>query len=202
MKAKNIYLTESPAAEYQFTILPPWYRATAAYILYIAILLVGGVLYSIYLRRRIVRIRAKDKKAHKKLLAETELRFQEEALVAEKEMAQLRNEKLMSEMRHKNKELANTTLHLIQNTKMVNIIRAKLEQLSKKSNDYRIRQEIDTLIKQLNRHQHSNANWEVFNEYFDEVHQDFTRALKEKFPTLTPKAVSYTHLTLPTKRIV
>ena len=35
VKAKNIFGTESTVATYEFTILPPWYRTTIAYIIYI-----------------------------------------------------------------------------------------------------------------------------------------------------------------------
>jgi serine phosphatase RsbU (regulator of sigma subunit) len=35
VKAKNIFGTESTVATYEFTILPPWYRTTIAYIIYV-----------------------------------------------------------------------------------------------------------------------------------------------------------------------
>ena len=35
VKAKNIFGTESTVATYEFTILPPWYRTTIAYIIYL-----------------------------------------------------------------------------------------------------------------------------------------------------------------------
>jgi len=41
VKAKNIYQTESNIAEYQFIILPPWYRTIYAYIIYFII----GILF-------------------------------------------------------------------------------------------------------------------------------------------------------------
>lgn len=45
VKAKNVFGIESTVASYEFKILPPWYRTTLAYILYVilAIAIVAGV---------------------------------------------------------------------------------------------------------------------------------------------------------------
>ena len=56
VKAKNIYHVESEIASYKFTILPPWYRTTWAYILYSLI-----ALTLIYLAVRISSYRLKKK---------------------------------------------------------------------------------------------------------------------------------------------
>ena len=45
VKAKNIYLAESPETTYSFTILPPWYRTWWAYLLYAFV--AAGVVYLI-----------------------------------------------------------------------------------------------------------------------------------------------------------
>lgn len=45
VKAKNIFGTESTVATYEFKILPPWYRTTVAYIIYI--LLAFGFVYGV-----------------------------------------------------------------------------------------------------------------------------------------------------------
>ena len=56
VKAKNIYLAESPETTYSFTILPPWYRTWWAYLLYA--LIAAGVIYLI--------VRSRTKKLHEK----------------------------------------------------------------------------------------------------------------------------------------
>jgi serine phosphatase RsbU (regulator of sigma subunit)/ligand-binding sensor domain-containing protein len=45
VKAKNIFGTESTIATYEFTILPPWYRTTLAYIIYF--ILAFGFVYAV-----------------------------------------------------------------------------------------------------------------------------------------------------------
>ncbi len=60
VKARNVYGRESALANYSFTILPPWYRTTFAYILYIiaGILLIWlfATVYSYRLKRENIRL--------------------------------------------------------------------------------------------------------------------------------------------------
>lgn len=57
VKARNVYQTESTEATYSFSILPPWYRTTWAYILYAA----GAILFIFTsIRISIARLRAKN----------------------------------------------------------------------------------------------------------------------------------------------
>ncbi len=59
VKAKNIYGTESIEATYAFTILPPWYRTTWAYIIYV-VSFIGFVYLIIRLSiRRLVKAKIK-----------------------------------------------------------------------------------------------------------------------------------------------
>lgn len=57
VKAKNLYKTISTEANYEFTILPPWYRTIWAYILYV--LLFFGILYA-GIKMNIRRLEAKN----------------------------------------------------------------------------------------------------------------------------------------------
>jgi len=55
VKAINIYKIESKIAEFKFTIKPPWYRTTLAYIIYsILIILIIYLIIKIYTRRLVL----------------------------------------------------------------------------------------------------------------------------------------------------
>ena len=60
VKARNVYGIESTPAQYNFTVLPPWYRSVLAYILYIisALVLIWLIarLYSYRLKRENIRL--------------------------------------------------------------------------------------------------------------------------------------------------
>ncbi|MBN2762838.1 MAG: hypothetical protein JXR41_07095, partial [Bacteroidales bacterium] len=50
----------------------------------------------------------------------------------------------------------------------------------------------------------SEKHWQVFDKYFDEVHQDFAHRLKSLHPDLTPKDLrmcSYLRMNISTKEI-
>lgn len=152
-----------------------------------------------------LRIRQREKFKHEKKLEQREKLFQEQTALSEKEIMHLRNESLKNEMNHKNKELANATLHLIQKNKTLTSLKTDLNKLIKNipsSNPEK--QTVNNLLKKVNRDLRNEKNWELFNSYFDDVHQDFISRLKEKHPDLTPKELrlcAYLRMNLSTKEI-
>ena len=205
VKAINAFGAESQVKSIAFSIEPPFLRSRVAYALYILIILliIAGNFY--FVRRRILRIRQREKFRHEKRLAQREQIFKEKTALSENEIFQLRNERLQSEMKHKNKELANTTLHLIQKNRTLTAIRSDLNKLMKNaSSDKPEAQVVNNLIKKINKDLRNEKNWELFNNYFDEVHQDFIKRVKEKHPNLTPKELricAYLRMNISTKEI-
>jgi ligand-binding sensor domain-containing protein/DNA-binding CsgD family transcriptional regulator len=205
VKAINAFGTESQVKSISFSIAPPFLRSRAAYFFYsvIILLIIAGNIY--FVRRRILKIRQREKIRHEKRLAQREQIFKEKTALSEKEIVQLRNESLQSEMKFKNKELANTTLHLIQKNRTLTSIRNDLNKILKNSTSDKLeKQFVNNLIKKINRDLRNEKSWELFNNYFDEVHQDFIIRVKEKHPNLTPKELrlcAYLRMNISTKEI-
>ena len=205
VKAINASGTESQVKSVHFLIKPPFLRSRTAYILYAILILLtfGGNFY--FVRRRILKIREREKFRHEKKLAQREQLFKEKSELSEKEIMQLRNKSLESEMNHKNKELANTTLHLIHKNRTLTSIRNDLNRLMKDSSSEKPeKQFVNNLIKKINKDLRNEKNWELFNDYFDEVHQDFIKRIKEKHGNLTPKELrlcAYLRMNISTKEI-
>ncbi len=205
VKAKNAYGVESAVRQFHFSVSPPLLRSTGAYIGYVLLFLVIVAVNVYYIRRRILRVRLRDKLKHEKRLARREQIFKEKSALSEKEIIHLRNESLQSEMRHKNQELANATLHLIQKNKALRNLKDELTQvlktLPKDSNE---RQRVTNLLKKVNRDLKNEKNWELFNSYFDDVHQDFINRLKTQYSDLTPRELrlcAYLRMNISTKEI-
>lgn len=205
VKAINAFGSESQIKSISFSIQPPFLRSRTAYILYtiIVILIIASNFY--FVRRRILKIRQREKLRHDKRLAQREQIFKEKTAVSEKEIIQLRNKSLQSEMHHKNKELANTTLHLIHKNRTLTSIRNDLNKLLKDSSSAKLeKQFVNNLIKKINKDLRNEKNWELFNNYFDEVHQDFIERVKEKHANLSPKELrlcAYLRMNISTKEI-
>lgn len=185
VKSRNDYGVESETASFQFVITPPWHRSGTAIFVYIlmALALVFGITRFVLYRMRLSRQKAEW--VHEQEMHEQEKEHQREALIAEKEIINLRNEKLKAEMIHRDKELANQTMGIIQKNKFLIKVNEDLLGIqdfivndTAKSKIYnlkkRIKREID--IKQQNK---------IFETYFDEVHEEFFKKLKEKYPVLT-----------------
>ena len=152
-----------------------------------------------------LRIRQREKIRHEKRLARKEEIFKAQTALSEKEIIELRNEGLKNEMQHKNKELANATMHLIQKNKTLTELKNDLAGLLKNMpSDHPDRQNVNNLLKKVNRDLRNEKHWELFNNYFDEVHQDFLDRLKEKHNDLMPKELrlcAYLRMNLSTKEI-
>lgn len=205
VKAMNAYGTESWASSFAFSIEPPFFRSTLAYSMYLAFILMLITANAIFVRRRMLKIRLREKSRHEKRLARRELLFREKSAKSEREIIQLRNQSLQNEMKHKNQELANTTLHIIQKNKTLTSIRNDLGKLLKNSQVEKAESQIvNNLIRKINKDLRNEHNWELFNSYFDEVHQDFIKRIKEKHPNLSPKELrlcAYLRMNISTKEI-
>ena len=205
VKALNAFGMESRVTEFSFTIAPPFFRSATAYLIYTLLLfmIIAGNIY--FIRKRMLKIRQREKIRHEKRLAQREKMFEEQTALSEKEIVQLRNESLQSAMKHKNQELANATLHLIQKNKTLTYLKNDLTKLQKNlPSENAEKHSVSNLLKKVNRDLRNEKNWELFNSYFDEVHQDFISRLREEHSELSPKELrlcAYLRMNLSSKEI-
>lgn len=99
VKSKNIYRVESPIAEFNFTILPPWYRSFGALIAYAFI----GILLIILIVKLYTYRLLKEKDKLEKIVIERtqEILMQKEEILVQAEHLKEANERISA----KNKEL-------------------------------------------------------------------------------------------------
>lgn len=174
---------ESRPVSYTFEILPPWYASRAAYLIYGALAFLLLLSLVVVPQRRFSRERAILQDEHRK---KEEAHRRREA-AAQEELVRLKNEKLQSEITHKNQELASATLHLLQKSDLLTKTGEQLHRIAKNSREESTRKEIQALINALKRDAQMDEDWEQFSLHFDHVHSDFLKHLREKYPNLTPK---------------
>jgi len=204
VKARNQLGIESTIDTLNFSVLPPWYRTNLAYFLYSLIILLLTALAIWYFLKRIEISRRKERLKHLKSYHQKEQQYKREALTAEKKIINLKNEKLRIEMIHRDKELANQTMDLIRKNKFLQKIKEDLERLKKSTSDDLLKEKINSLITKIDKDIDHKKQWEVFESAFDDVHEDFLKRLKEKFPNLTPKELklcAYLRMNISTKEI-
>jgi len=204
VKARNSLGVESKTDELSFSVSPPWYKSYWAITCY-AFLFVIFTIFSIWLFIKRVEIsRRKERLKHLRAYRQKEHDFIQQASIAEKKIIKLKNEKLKSEMIHRDKELANQTMDLIRKNKFLAKIKEELEKTKKSSNDALLKEKISSLINKIDRDVDHSKQWEVFETAFDDVHEDFLNRLKLRYPALTPKELklcAYLRMNISTKEI-
>jgi ligand-binding sensor domain-containing protein/DNA-binding CsgD family transcriptional regulator/cell division protein FtsB len=203
VKARNTYGLESETAVYRFTILPHWYQTLWARLLF---LVLGVGLFVGIFRFNAIRLRKSTEALQhrqKQTLQQKEAEYQQEAQKTEAEIIRLRNEKLEAEVRHKNKELASSTMHLVQKGEILLKIKQNLEKLSSDATPV-LKKQVRQIIRMIDDDIRLDQNWKQFEHHFDQVHEQFLHHLREKYPSLTPKdqrLCAYLRMNLTTKEI-
>ena len=119
----------------------------------------------------------------------------------EKEIIKLKNEKLEGEILLKTKELADTSMHLVERSDALLKVKEELQKLYKNTNE---NHDIKKTLTLLNDIEKNDSNWEKFAVHFDEVNNNFLKNLKLRFPKLTNndlKVCAYLQLNLASKEI-
>lgn len=200
VQAKNILGQESAITSYSFVILPPWYRTNIAFAVYITLLL--SVLIGVFYFSD-KRYRKKTEELEEKQEQEI-IRFDTVIKTTEAELERVKREKLESEINSKNKELANSTMHLLNKNDFISGVKSTLVGIIKRSSNPEVRKEIKKVVDNIERNIAQDNDWDDFAIHFDQVHGDFSTRLKEAFPNLSPqemKLSAYLRMNLSTKEI-
>ncbi|SDC62250.1 triple tyrosine motif-containing protein [Williamwhitmania taraxaci] len=210
VKARDSEGHESTEAITVFTIDYPRYLSKLAIVLYLLLLTGASMVARRVVKKKIVDATAKLEKEKEKELKSQEEAYEREALIAEKEIIKLRNEKLQAEIETKkidvdgkNRELASIALHITHKNEFLSKIKVKLEAVAKKLSLVSQR-EVMELIQTIDSDIKLDNEWQRFELHFDEVHDNFLKKIKETYPTLTPhelKMCAYLRLNMSTKDI-
>lgn len=204
VRSKNVFGEVSKEATYQFKILPPWYRTSWAYsgygVFVIAFLFTGfGLLDRKYKKeRRIMTLRQKKELIRKD--NEMEILAQKN----QEEITRLQHEKLESELRHMNKELATSTVLILNKNEFISKVKDHLKSMANKSGDGDASRELSKIVHDIEGNLSSDADWEHFQVHFDKVHGDFSRRFRSEYHFLSPqdmKLSAYLRMNLSTKEI-
>ncbi|WP_225035141.1 LuxR family transcriptional regulator [Winogradskyella sp. SM1960] len=188
----------SPVQSLSLNVYPPWYKDTFGYILYLFLAVLTTVLFYTLHNRKIAKeqriIKVKYQKEQQKLL-------REKTLENEKRIVQLKNESLQNEIKLKSKQLANNAMALVKKNETLQDIKKDL-MINKDgfSNYYTYKK----IVKKLDNSIVLKDEWEVFENNFSQVHEEFFEALKLKHSKLTPKDLkicAYIKMNLSSKEI-
>ena len=188
----------SPIKSLHIEVYPPWYRDTAGYVLYFLFAcLIIFIFYTLHHKKiakeqRLIKI--KYQKEQQKLL-------REQTLENEKHIVQLKNESLQNEIKLKSKQLANNAMALVKKNETLQDIKNDLMVNKEGFNNHYSYKKI---VKKLDNSIVLKDEWEVFENNFSQVHDEFFETLKAKHSVLTPKDLkicAYIKMNLSSKEI-
>ena len=197
VKARNNLNNESPITSYNFEVLAPWYFnfwSICFYGFFLFVLLY--LFYKLQAKKYLNRYQEQQK--------ELELKHQIELEKTEKELIQLKNEKLETEIEFKNSELASSAMNLVQKKEFILKIKETLQHLNKNEKESMDSVDLKKLLRSLSEEEKLNDEWEQFSIHFNNVHGDFLIKLSEKYPTLKAhelKLSAYLRMNLTSKEI-
>jgi ligand-binding sensor domain-containing protein/DNA-binding CsgD family transcriptional regulator len=188
-----------------FTIKSPWYLSKLAMLAYFILLVLILFAAERIIRVRIKRIQRKNRKKEEEAEYRKEQILIQHKLKDEKELIRLKNEKLKIDILYKSKELADSTMSIIEKNRFLTDLKTELEQIKQHSEKNKlVTSDIVKVIRKINKGIDNEENWKVFEDYFDNVHENFFKKMKKKFPILTSKDLrlcAYLRMNLSTKEI-
>jgi ligand-binding sensor domain-containing protein/DNA-binding CsgD family transcriptional regulator len=211
VKAKTQIDPQTEPVTFEFVINPPWYRSAFALIVYVLIILLLGYSIRGMLKKRIEKEKEILKKKQQEVLERTQQEFENEKLQAEQEIMNLRNEKLQvevernkSELESRTKELAAVAMQITYKNELLNQLKNRLTKVTQKITHDDSRKQILEMIRKLEEEHLHEDDWHLFEQHFDQVHENFLKHVKETCPGLTPKDLkmcAYLRMNLSSKEI-
>nr|WP_315219688.1 triple tyrosine motif-containing protein [uncultured Flavobacterium sp.] len=204
IKAKNSYGVESNVSEINFTISPPWYRHFLAYLTYFIL-----ILAAIYYTTNRIKVKIRTNKYYetieqRRLYLEKESKIRHEQHELEKEIEKLKNDKLQIKILAKDKELVNNSLQVVKKNKVLNGIIQKIKDIDTHNLDDSTKSEFNKLHKSIVKEVNTDKSWKDLEKHIKNVHFDFLKRLKEKYPTISPRELdlsTYLLMNMSTKEI-
>jgi len=192
VKAKIANSIPENYAVYTFTILKPWYTTNLALFGYFLLLL-----YLAYFINKKYKLYYQSQR--EKLIEENNLLLELNELENSRQLMMVKNEQLTKDVDSKNKELAVSTMNLIEKNKLLALIK---DDLNKNSDEGKgnLKSVISTITKNIN----EEDSWNVFREAFDSADKDFLKKVKQAHSLLTPndlRLCAYLRLNLSSKEI-
>ncbi|ASZ14377.1 MULTISPECIES: triple tyrosine motif-containing protein [Chitinophaga] len=193
VRARNNLGEVSGPVSYAFVIGRAWYNSYWMYAFYFCLLCVAIYIVLQWQQRK-----------HEAAQLQLQYLHQLEMDRAEKELVELKNQKLETDINFKNRELLTMTINLVQRGEVLTRIREMVTGLMKKDVIGDNTPAFKNLLKLIREVEKSNEDWDQFAIHFNNVNADFFNTLRAAYPELTAndlKLCAYLRMNLSTKEI-
>ena len=204
VKAMNSYGIESEQAIISFSISPPWYRSIVSYIVYLIMILIAIFYIRKGIQNKIRKNKYYETIEQRRLYLEKESKIRHEQYELEKEIEKLKNDTLKIKILVQDKEMVNNSLQVVKKNKILNGIIHKLKDINVDSFDETVKFQFSKLNKSIIKEVNADHSWKDLEKHIKNVHFDFLKRLKEKYPTISPRELdlsTYLLMNMSTKEI-
>ena len=192
----------SDTRQVEVWVRPPWYISWPMILLYVLVvtLLLAGV-RGYYIRKNRLAQEAvlrREKERREKELEQLE----RENLLKEKRISELEREKLKTDLRNKDKRLANITMNSIRRNNMLNELKSEVSELLTVEGSGRIKTIVGRVIRQINAQLKDDSDWQMSQNYFNTIYDGLLDRLRANYPSLSQtdlRLCVYIKLNLSTK---
>lgn len=204
VKVRNSYGIQSEPSVLSFTVSPPWYRHFLALMIYFVLIVISIYIISNQIKMKIRKNKYYETIEQRRLYLEKESKIRQEQYDLEKEIEKLKNDKLQIKILAKDKELVNNSLQVVKKNKILNGIIHKLKEIDVEALDDSTKFQVSKLNKSIVKEVNTDKSWKDLEKHIKNVHFEFLKRLKEKYPTISPRELdlaTYLLMNMSTKEI-
>lgn len=208
VRALNRISGRTQEIEAVIKVLPAWYETWLAYIIYIVAAGLACRYVLKIIKRRTEREPVRIKAEQERQMHEQEIKLQVEREKRKHQLAEMRNEQLDTELKHKQSQLSDSTMNLMRKNDMLQQIDREMAELSESMRrgdpKARLTRQIQEIRKSIQTNMNDDDNWEKFEENFNMVYDDFMKTLTARFPDLKTndrKLCAYLRMGLSSKEM-
>lgn len=197
-RTSNTLGKSSASRSLMVKVLPPWYRSTQGYLLFVVLFVLISALFYVLHRRK---IKKEQRLLQLKFEAEQKVLLKEKAIENERRIVELKNQALKNEVKIKSKQLANTAMALVKKNETLTEIK---KEILLHRNSFENYFSYKNLIKKIDNSISHKDEWKIFEHNFNQVHEEFFKELNDKHPKLNAKDLricAYIKMNLSTKEI-
>ena len=166
-------------ASYSFSVTPYWRETSWAKLLFWVAVTVILLALLFYQEKRLERHR-------RKLLEEQEEKLRQQRLSSERKIMEIQNEKLQSEIKNKSQQISNVAINVVRKNEILEEIRDELKQVKLDMGQQLPNIHYQKLLNSIERNVAGKEDWQLFEDNFEEIHEQFFKRLRTICPAISP----------------
>lgn len=186
---------------FTFVILSPWYAGKIAITIYVLLLAFAIYIIRYYYRSKLKR---HQQEIQEKLQREKEEFLNREAIANEQHIVTIKNEQLQADLASKSRELANSAMNIVYKNELLQKISDEINNFKDSTGKKLSEDQLKKIHKVIDEGMSDDRDWNVFENSFNEAHENFFKKLKHGHPDLVPndlKLCAYLRMNMSSKEM-